>query len=88
MSDFIPFSKKKNDPWYQKPNFPPTPGTTADPLWLLLPEELDNLPGGTRLHCIDQSIAVVGLDNIDNGTRLGYIAYGILESELTNKEGK
>lgn len=88
MSDFIPFSKLNQEPWYQRPNYPPTPGTPEDPVWLLTPQELEALPGGTRLHCIDKSIVVVGIDNIDNGTRSGYIAYGILESELNNKEGK
>lgn len=88
MSDFIPVSKKNNDLWYQRPNLPPTVGTKENPLWLLTPEELDIVPSGTLLHCIDTSTAVVGVDHIDNDTRVGYIAYGILESELNNNEGK
>lgn len=88
MSNFIPVSKQNNDPWYQRPRFPPTPGTQENPLWLLTPAELEELPGGTRLHCIDKSIAVVGVNHIDNEARAGYIAYGILESELNPNEGK
>lgn len=88
MSNFIPASKANNDPWHQRPNFPDTVGTVEDPLWLLTPEELEIIPGGTLLHCIDTSTAVVGVNHIDNDTRAGYIAYGILESELNNNEGK
>lgn len=46
-------------------------------LWLLTPDELDDMPTGLVLECINGDIAVVGKTDIDDDTRFGYIAYGI-----------
>lgn len=45
---------------------------------LLTPAELALLPSGARLVCIDGHEAVIGQDYIDNDTRGGMLAYGIL----------
>lgn len=79
---FTPKSKINLNRWKEEP------GSEENPLWLLTPAELPMVPAQTTLHCIDGTIAVKGIDNIDTDTRGGYIAYGILESELTNNEGK
>jgi len=46
-------------------------------LWLLTPDEIDDMPTGLVLECINGSRAVVGKSKIDDDTRFGYIAYGI-----------
>lgn len=48
-----------------------------NPLWLITQEELDILPEGIELECIDGKIVVKGRDYIDNDTRFGHIAYGV-----------
>jgi len=50
-------------------------------LWLLTPAELERIPNGTVLTCIDGTTAVKGRDYIDDDTRAGHIAYGILRYE-------
>jgi hypothetical protein len=76
---FTPKSKINEDVWNL------SPGSNENPLWLLTEAELKLVPAQTPLHCIDGSIAIVGTDRIDNDTRKGYIAYGMLESELNEK---
>ena len=46
-------------------------------LWLLTPEELDDMPNGLVLEDIVGGRAVIGKSDIDTDTRFGYIAYGI-----------
>lgn len=48
-------------------------------LWLLTVDEFNNIPDGTELTCIDGEVVVKGRDEIDLDTRMGYIAYGIVD---------
>lgn len=50
-----------------------------DNLWLLTIKEYNDIPDGTELTCIDGTVAVKGSDEIDMDTRMGYIAYGIVD---------
>jgi hypothetical protein len=45
-------------------------------LWLVTPEEFEQLPDGFVLTCIDGDTAIKGKDKIDDDTRFGHIAYG------------
>lgn len=67
-----------NSPW------PVTGGV----IWLLTPRELDEIPNGVILTCINDTTAVKGLDPIDTDTRGGYIAYGLKVEQFTTNEGK
>ena len=71
--DFIPRSVSNDYPWDRN---------AADVLWLLTPDELERVPDGTRLTTINDTVAVVGTDDIDGDTRGGYLAYGLLTSQL------
>ena len=53
-------------------------------LTLLMPKELEALPDGARLVCIDGTEVVKGQDKIDDDTRGGYLAYGVLDSVQRN----
>lgn len=57
-----------------KPSIPE--GSTIE---LLQPAELETLPDGTVLYDINGVKAVKGTDNIDDDTRGGFLAYGILK---------
>lgn len=48
-----------------------------DKLYLLTPEEFDQVPDGTELTCIDGETAIKGKDTIDQDIRFGHIAYGV-----------
>ena len=48
-------------------------------LWLLTPEELKQLACGTVVKCIDGSSYKVGVDILDDDTRAGYLAFGLVE---------
>lgn len=72
----IPQTKINDNPWDR----------TDDPLWLLTPDELKLVPNGATLHCISNETVVVGTDKIDNDTRFGLLAYGVLESQLAEAE--
>lgn len=48
-----------------------------DNIWLMTPNELAQLPDGTELVCINGQTVVKGIDNIDDDTRGGYLAYGV-----------
>lgn len=74
LAGFVPASKLNGNRWSDR---------QSDPLWLLTPAELAEMPDGTELVCINGSRNVVGTDDIDDDTRGGYIAYGLLESQLT-----
>lgn len=50
-----------------------------DPLWLLTPAELKEMPEGTVLHGIMGDTATVGTDEIDDDTRFGVTAWGLRE---------
>lgn len=56
-----------------------------DPLWLITPEQLDEIPDGTTLHTIMDEEVVVGQDKIDRDTRFGYLAYGLRESQFKSQ---
>lgn len=47
------------------------------PLWLITPEELEKLPVGIELECINGKKYVKGVDTIDGDTRFGHLAYGV-----------
>jgi hypothetical protein len=53
-----------------------------DPLWLLKPEELPEVPDGAELTCISGEVFTKGVDRIDGDTRAGLLAYGLRESQL------
>ena len=46
-------------------------------LWLLTPEEFEQLPDGTELTDIFGESAIKGQDYIDQDTRFGHLAYGL-----------
>lgn len=45
---------------------------------LITPDELHQLPAGTKLVAIDGKEVVVGTHSIDEDTRFGYLAFGFL----------
>lgn len=57
-----------------------------DNLWLLTPDEFTELRDGVKLMCIDNTFAVKGVDDIDDDTRFGCLAYG-LTKELIEQQG-
>lgn len=48
-----------------------------DDLWLLTPEEFNQIPDGTRLLSIANNTRIKGQDNIDMDIRFGVLAYGL-----------
>lgn len=48
-------------------------------LWLFTIDEFNQLPDGIELTCIDGTTAVKGKDYIDDDTRGGHIAYGVID---------
>jgi len=48
-----------------------------DNLWLLTPKELDQLPDGTELFCVNGNQIIKGRDFIYRDTRAGHVAYGV-----------
>lgn len=46
-------------------------------LCLITPEEFADLPEGAVVTCIDYTTAVKGLEEIDDDTRGGHLAYGV-----------
>lgn len=46
-------------------------------LWLLKPEEFEQLPDGTELKSISGDRVVKGQDYIDQDVRFGYLAFGV-----------
>lgn len=73
LAGFVPTSKRNGNKWSDR---------QSDPLWLLTPEELAEMPTGTELVCINGNRYIVGVDDIDDDTRGGYIAFGLLGSQL------
>ena len=53
-----------------------------DPLWLLTPDELAQLPDDTVLGCIDGTTVIKGHADLDDDTRFGVTAYGLRESQF------
>lgn len=68
-----PRSRHTDNPWNRE---------DEDPLWLLTPDELADLPKGTLVHSINGETKVVGSDYIDGDTRFGMTAFGLRESEI------
>lgn len=54
-------------------------------LWLLTPEECNQLPDGVRLKTIGDDYATKGKDYIDQDTRFGCLAFG-LTKELVEEQ--
>ena len=52
----------------------------GEQLWLLTPLEFSKLPDGTKLTCIDGKKAINGKNYIDQDTRFGQIAWGLIGS--------
>ncbi len=50
-----------------------------DKLYLLTPEEFEQLPDGIELTCIDNTKAVKSKDIIDQDVRFGHLAYGVTD---------
>jgi hypothetical protein len=48
-----------------------------DKLYLLTPEEFDQLPDGVELTCIDGETAIKGKNTIDCDPRFRHLAYGV-----------
>ena len=48
-------------------------------LWLLTPAEYAMLPTGFVLTCIDGKEYIKGVDYIDDDTRSGHLAYGVID---------
>ena len=59
--------------------------TGAAALWLLRPEHLPQIPDGTVLVSIQAETAIVGVDQIDDDTRGGYLAWGVLDAQLPER---
>ena len=52
----------------------------GEQLWLLTPLEFSKLPDGTKLTFIDGKKAIKGKNYIDQDTRFGQIAWGLIGS--------
>jgi len=48
-----------------------------DGLYLLTPEEFEQIPDGVALTSITGDVRVKGIDYIDSDVRFGHLAYGI-----------
>jgi hypothetical protein len=72
LVEFNPRSRQRNNAWDDRP----------DKLWLLTPEEFALVPDGTTLVCINGKTKIKGEGYIDQDTRAGYIAWGLLDSQL------
>jgi hypothetical protein len=51
-------------------------------LWLITPAEFEKLPDGAKLKCINGDYAIKGVHDIDDDTRFGLMAYGLVEYTL------
>ncbi len=78
LVEFDPLSRRNNNPWSDRQD---------DPLWLLTPAEFEMVPDGTVLVCISGKRSTKGVDCIDLDTRAGYIAHGLLDSQLPPRGG-
>jgi len=60
-----------------------------DGTMVLLPAwALPHMEAGSSLKCIDGTCSTVGVDEIDDDTRGGCIAYGISRDDISTKENK
>ncbi len=73
LVEFNPRSRENNNRWSDK---------QTDPLWLLTRDEFDMVPDGTVLVGISGQRKTKGVHYIDQDTRAGYIAWGLLDSQL------
>ncbi len=48
-------------------------------LYLFTPEEFTKLPNGFKLTSISKKTAVKGTDYIDQDTRFGHLAFGVVD---------
>jgi hypothetical protein len=67
---------------FQTGNFKSEP----NPLRLLTPADLYNLPEGTVLEDIVGNKVIKGVDHLDDDTRMGLTAYGFREKNFVSKE--
>lgn len=64
-------SYHNNNPWDDEEEHP------DGLLWLLTPQEVEELPNGTLVESIMGDYATKGHDAIDLDTRFGYTAWGL-----------
>lgn len=72
LMEFNPLSRQRGNAWDDRP----------DKLWLLTPDEFELVPDGTVLVCISGETRVKGTAEFDRDTRAGYMAWGVLDSQL------
>lgn len=71
--EWEPQSRRRNNPWSHE---------WPIPLWLLTADEMEQVPDGTPVFSIMAERATKGVDKIDGDTRGGYLAYGLMDSQL------
>lgn len=77
LMGFEPESRRRNVAWDER----------DDKLWLLTPDEFEFIPDGTKLVSIGGKTAVKGRGVIDQDTRAGFLAWGLLDSQLGESHG-
>ena len=70
----VPLSYTNGNPW-------------SGDLWLLTVTELHAIPDGTVVTSIMGNTKVKGLDEIDEDTRFGYVAWGLFSPQFLSEEG-
>ena len=55
-------------------------------LWLLTPEEYNELADGVKLECIDGQYYTKGSDYIDLDVRFGCIAFGLTQELIREQD--
>jgi hypothetical protein len=55
---------------------------TNERLWVLIPEQFDSLPDGTKLVTVNGVDFTKGVDKIDNETRGGYLGVGFPDGSV------
>jgi hypothetical protein len=62
-------------------------GLVGTTIWLLQPETVEALPDGTRVISINGEEKIKGKDHLDDDTRGGYTAWGLLPEEWRARFG-
>lgn len=76
-------------PWEldAKPNiFKPSEDQPGIIIELVTPQEFASLPDGTALISISGSVHIKGRDYIDDDTRGGMLAYGVIREDQSNRD--
>lgn len=76
LMGFNPASREHGEAWDER----------DDKLWLLTRDEFEFIPDGTTLVSIGGATAVKGRDRIGQDIRGGYLAWGLLDSQLADAE--